>query len=205
MERTITVSASADVSAEPDIARINSGVTAEADTAREALARNSEQMRKVIAALKAKGVEPKDIQTSSFRLEPKYSQAKDRAPSIAGYRVVNQVHVTVRDLAKLGEMLDELVGAGANQMNGLDFEVTKADSLKDTARSQAVANALRRAKLLAAAAGAEIGEVLTIAEDGDSGPMPGRVMARAAPMKAVPVEVGTETLHASVTVTWALK
>lgn len=205
MPRTITVSGTAQVTAEPDLARITSGVTIEADTARDALARNSEAMRKVIAALKGKGIDPKDIQTSAFRIEPKYTPAKDRAPSIAGYRAVNQVHVTVRDLARLGDILDELVAAGANQMGGLSFDVTKADALKDSARKEAVANALRRAKLLATAAGAEVGEVVTISEEVESMPVPGRVMARAAPMGAAPIETGSEILEARVTITWALK
>ena len=206
MERTITVAGSAQVSVEPDVARVTSGVTSEGDSAREALARNSDAMRKVIAALKAKGVDAKDIQTSSFHLEPKYTAAKERsAPAIAGYRVGNQVHVTVRNLARLGELLDDLVSAGANQLNGLQFDVSKADQLKDTARTEAVGNALRRARLLASAAGAEVGEVISIAEDAEIGPMPGRVMARAAPMKAAPIEAGTETLQVNVSVTWALK
>ncbi len=206
MERTITVSATAQVAAEPDIARLSSGVTSEGDTAREALARNTDAMRKVIAALKGKGIEPRDIQTSSFRVEPKYSTPKDRAPAIVGYRVVNQVHVAVRELSRLGEILDELVSSGANQLGGLHFEVTKADALKDAARTEAVANALRKARLLAGAAGAEIGDVVTIAEEFDHGPAPGHVMARAAPKAmAVPIEAGTELLEARVTVTWALK
>lgn len=205
MQRTITVSGTAQVTAEPDLARISSGVTTEADTARDALARNSDAMRKVIAALKAKGIDPKDIQTSAFRIEPKYAPGKERAPAIAGYRAVNQVHVAVRDLSRLGEILDDLVTAGANQMGGLSFEVTKADALKDAARKQAVANALARAKLLANAAGAEVGEVLTISEEVESGPMPGRIMARAAPMSAAPIETGSEVLEARATITWALK
>lgn len=206
MERTITVSGTARVAAEPDVARLTSGVTSEADTAREALARNTEAMRKVIAALKGKGIDPRDIQTSSFRVEPKYSTPKDRAPGIIGYRVVNQVHVAVRDLARLGEILDELVTSGANQLGGLDFEVTKADVLKDTARTEAVANALRKARLLAGAAGAQIGDVVAIAEEFEQGPMPGHVMTRAAPKAMpVPIEAGTELLEARVTVTWALK
>jgi uncharacterized protein YggE len=206
MQRTITVSGMARVAAEPDVARLTSGVTSEAETAREALARNTDAMRKVVAALKGKGIEPRDIQTSAFRVEPKYSTPKDRAPAIVGYRVVNQVHVAVRDLARLGEILDELVGSGANQLGGLDFEVTKADTLKDAARTEAVANALRKARLLAGAAGAEIGDVVTIAEDFEQGPMPGHVMTRAAPKAmAVPIEAGTELLEARVTVTWSLK
>ena len=203
--RTITVSASGQVAAEPDRARISSGVTTEAATARDALSKNTDAMKKVIAGLKASGIEAKDIQTTSFRVEPRYTRPKEgEAAVIDGYRVTNQVQVLSRNLERLGEILDQLVSLGANEMAGLSFEVSEAETLRDEARKEAVANALRRAKLYAAAAGAEVGEVLTIQEGGDMGPRP-MLMARAMKAEAVPLERGTETLEASVTVTWALK
>jgi uncharacterized protein YggE len=203
--RTITISASGSVTVEPDQARITSGVTSDAETAREALAKNSEAMAKVIAELKSAGVDPKDIQTASFRVEPRYTQpTKTEAPKIDGYSVTNEVQVLVRDLGKLGDVLDRLVTAGANQMSGLSFEVSKAETLLDDARKEAVANARRRADLYAAAAGAEVGEVLVISE-GDAAQPPRPVFARAMKAEAVPIASGTETLAANVTVTWALK
>ena len=206
MQRTVTVSAAGQVSAEPDLARISTGIVTEGKAARDALARNSETMKALIAGLKSSGIEAKDIQTSSFHVEPRYTSPREgQAAAIDGYRVVNQVQVTARNLAKLGEVLDALVGLGANQMGGLAFEVSKAESLKDEARKEAMANALRRAKLLASAGGAEVGEVIAISEDvSDGGPRP-LAMARTAMAEAVPIERGTETLVARVTVTWALK
>jgi uncharacterized protein YggE len=193
------------VAADPDQARIVSGVTTEAATAREALSKNTEAMKKVIAGLKASGIEAKDIQTTSFHIEPRYTRPKEgEAPLIDGYRVTNQVQVLSRNLDRLGEILDQLVTLGANETAGLSFEVSEAETLRDEARKEAVANALRRAKLYAAAAGAEVGDVLTIQEGGDMGPRP-MPMARAMKMEAVPIERGTEMLEASVTVTWALK
>jgi uncharacterized protein YggE len=205
MDRLITVSASGYATAEPDQARLSTGVTSEADTAKAALAANSELMQKVIAGLKEKGVDAKDIQTGNFSVEPRYTQGKTTTPTIDGYRVTNQVEILVRDLKSLGGLLDALVTLGANQMHGLAFEVSKAETLKDEARKEAVANARRRAELLATAAGASIGEVVTIAEDVSyQGPRP---MAMSARTKAeiVPIESGTETLEARVTVTWKLK
>ena len=160
MERTITVSATGTVEAEPDQARVTSGVTTEATSAREALTGNSEAMTKVISELKAKGIDAKDIQTASFNVEPVIDYSKDgQPPKTRGYRVSNQVVILVRDLGQLGTVLDNVITAGANQVQGLSFEVSKADTLKDEARKEAVSNALRRAKLLAAAAGAEVGQV----------------------------------------------
>lgn len=206
LERTVTVAATGAVSVEPDIAHISTGVVSEAATAREALQRNSADMRKVIDGLKGAGIDPKDIQTSGFHVEPRYEQTKNgRAPQISGYRVVNQVRITVRDLARLGELLDQVVQLGANQAGGISFEVSQAETLKDEARRQAVANAYRRAQLFATAAGARVGEVLTISEDAiDSGPRPmARVRTMAA--EAVPIERGTQSLEVRVQITWALQ
>ncbi len=208
MERTVTVSAAGNVSAEPDEATIATGVTSEAKTAREALSKNTEAMKKVIAELKTSGVEPKDIQTTQFNVEPVHVYPKEgQPPVVTGYRVNNMVAVRVRDLEKLGAVLDQLVTVGANQMQGIAFEVSKAETLKDEARKEAMANAMRRARLLAAAAGADVGEVMQISEEVTvTGPQPmyGR-RAMAASAEAVPVERGSQQLEARVTVTWKLK
>lgn len=205
MDRTVTVSATGEVAADPDVARISSGVSSEAKTAREALDRNSATMKKLIEGLKAAGVDAKDIQTSSFHIEPRYTDPREgEAPAVNGYRVSNQVEIRARNLSKLGELLDQLVTLGANQMGGLSFEVSKAETLKDEARKAAVANARRRAELYAAAAGAAVGEVIAISEDVvHAGPRPYAKAAMA--VQSVPIEAGSETLEARVTVTWALK
>ena len=206
MQRSVTVSATARVAAEPDIAHVTAGVTSEADTAREALDRNTEAMAGVVAGLKAAGIDAKDIATSSFNVEPRYSNPREgAAPAITGYRVSNQVHVTVRDLARAGEVLDRLVSLGANEMGGLSFEVSRAETLRDEARRQAMANALRRARLFAEAAGAKVGEVLSISEDVRTPPVRPVPMARAARAEMVPIEPGTQELEARVTATWALE
>ena len=203
--RSVTVTASGSVTAVPDTARITSGVATEAPVARDALAKNSEAMKKIIAGLKAGGIDEKDIQTASFHIEPRYTRAREgEASVIDGYRATNQVQVVVRNLDKLGEVLDRLVGLGANEMAGLSFDVSQAEKLKDDARKDAVANAQRRAKLYADAAGVELGEVLKIDESGDSSPRP-IFAGRALKSEAVPIERGTETLEAAVSVTWALK
>lgn len=209
MERTITVSATGTVFATPDEAAIATGVSSEAKTAREALSKNNDAMKKLIGELKGKGIEAKDIQTSQFNLEPVYVYPKEgQPPQITGYRAHNMVSVRVRDLDKLGEVLDHLVSAGANQMNGISFNVSKAETLKDEARKEAIANALRRAKLMASAAGAEIGEIVQILEDVSyAGPQP-VTFAKARSMaadSAVPVERGSQDLEARVTATWKLK
>ena len=208
MERTVTISATGNISATPDEASIATGVTSEAKSAREALSKNTDAMKKVIAELKTQSVEAKDIQTTQFNVEPVYVYPKEgQPPVITGYRVNNMVSVRVRNLDNLGAVLDQLVTVGANQMNGISFEVSKAETLKDDARKDAMANALRRAKLFAAAGGADVGEVLQISEDVSiSGPQPVMYAAkRTASAESVPVERGSQQLEARVTVTWKLK
>jgi uncharacterized protein YggE len=205
-ERAITIAASGSVSVEPDVAHIATGVVSEADTAREAVSRNSAAMKRVIEGLKSAGIAAKDIQTTSFSVEPRYEHPKDqsRPPAIVGYRVVNQVRIIARDLARLGEVLDQSVTLGANQLGGIHFEASNAEALKDEARRQAMANAQRRATLYAEAAGVELGHVLTISEE-TYGPSP-RPMARAAmAAEAVPIERGSVMLEVRVNVSWALE
>ncbi|MEW5962483.1 MAG: SIMPL domain-containing protein [Pseudomonadota bacterium] len=206
MQRTVTVSASGQVAVKPDLARISTGVTTEAATAREAMSRNSEAMGKLIAGLKSAGVAAEDIQTSELAVGPRYSNPRDgKAPSIIGYQVTNQVRIAARDLARLGEVLDQLVSLGANQIGGLSFEASTAETARDEARRQAVANALRRAKLYAEAAGAKVGQVLTISEETAHVVPRGMAMARAASAEAAPIEEGVLQLEARVTITYALE
>lgn len=206
LERTVTVSAAGQARAEPDIARISAGVAVEASTAREALTANSAAMARIIAGLKDNGIDAKDIQTSSFSIDPRYNNPLEgQTAVITGYRVSNQVEVTARDLQRLGEVMDSLVVLGANQMHGLTFDVSKAETLKDDARKDAIANALRRAKLYANAAGAEVGEVIAIAEEAAQFQPVAVPMQRAMKAESVPIESGSQTLEARVTVTWALK
>jgi uncharacterized protein len=203
-ERTVSVSATGSVAADPDMAYISTGVIVEADTAKDALARNSTVMAKLIDGLKALGIAPKDIQTTTVNVEPRYVQAKDGRPAtISGYRVVNQVRLTVHDVKRLGEMLDSAITLGANQVNGINFDVSNAETLKDDARKQAMVNAKRRAELYATAAGAQLGSVLSISEDVSSGPRPMPITRSMA--AAVPIEAGTRTLTVEVHVTYALR
>ncbi|MBU2582309.1 MAG: SIMPL domain-containing protein [Alphaproteobacteria bacterium] len=207
MQRTVTVSASASISAKPDMARITSGVQTEAASAKEAASANTKTMANLIDGLKSLGIEEKDIQTSNFSVNPRYQHSGDgRPPRIDGYQVSNDVNVVIRDLKAVGDILDKMIGLGANQVRGLAFEVSAAETLTDEARTAAIANARRRAELFAKAAGAGVGEVIEIREGGGGyeGPRPMRA-ARSEMAMSVPIEAGEQSLAASVTVTWELK
>ena len=111
-----------------------------ANTARQALADNTEAMRRVVEALKEQGLEARDIQTTSFSVQPSFEYPQDGRPRLVGYQVVNAVAIRVRAVAKLGEILDVVVRTGSNQVSGVEFTVSKAEELKDEARAVAFTN-----------------------------------------------------------------
>jgi hypothetical protein len=204
-ERTVSVSASGGAAATPDRAAISTAVMTEAATAREAMSLNNGAMKKLIDGLKALGIEAKDIQTTAVNVQPRYGKPRNDGSSLVnGYQATHQVRIVVREIARLGEVLDQAVTLGANQMGGVSFEVSEAERLKDEARKAAMANARRRAELYAAAAGVGVGPVVAISETAPA-PGPRHFQARAAMAEAVPVEAGSIDLTVIVHVTWALK
>jgi uncharacterized protein YggE len=203
----IVVTGSATVSGAPDTAMVSLSVVTDADTADAALAGNSRDTAKLIDAVKAAGVASADVQTSGFSVYPRYADRTDddAPPRIAGYTVRNGVSVRVREVGKLGELLDAAVRAGANQIDGVTFTIEDDTILRDQAREGAVRDARRKAELFAAAANVKTGRVLAISEmTAEMPPRPMmRMAAEAAP--AVPVEAGSVELSAEVTVIFALE
>lgn len=208
---TLTAMGEARVTATPDIANFSTGVVSAAKTAGEALAENTKAVAEVIAAVKAAGVESRDISTSGFSVMPQYAQVKRdgaEAQRIVGYEVRNSVSVRLRDLTKLGTLLDEVVTKGSNQIGGISFDLADPSKLEEQARAAAVKDARRQAEIMAEAGGVRITRVLSIVEDGGAAPMP-RMFA-AAPMamaerKAVPVEAGEQEVQARVTLTFEIE
>ncbi len=207
---TITMEGRGSVTVAPDMAVITARVVTVAKTAADALSGNTADIAKVIEHIKASGVEAKDIQTSGFAIYPRYERVTDnsgRQPNITGYEVRNGVEVNIRDLTKLGTLLSGVVDSGANSVDGVRFQVSDPDEKLDEARKEAVAAARHKAEIFAAAAGVDLGGILSISETGTQMPRP--VMMRAESMMmakadAVPVEAGEETISASVTIQWRL-
>lgn len=217
MERTISVGGTGKVSAAPDVADISIGVVTQAPTARDALAANTESMTAIQDLLKTRGVAAKDIQTTQISVQPQYSQPippqpgraqEPFTPKIVAYQVTNMVQITARDLTKLGEVLDAVVQAGANQINGISFRVEDNAKLLDVCRKQAMADARHKAELLAGESGVVVGAPISINESGaimPPRPMYGgemRMMAASAP---VPVAAGEQEVSVSVSVVYELK
>ncbi|QPF85092.1 SIMPL domain-containing protein [Bradyrhizobium genosp. L] len=202
----ISVTGEATVSVAPDQAMIDGGVTSDAKTAREAADANNNAMAKVLTALKGAGIDDKDYQTSRLSLQPKYAPDRSGPVTITGYRASNHVSIKVRDVAKVASVIDTLVGAGANEIGGINFVVSQASKVLDEAREKAIADARRKAEIYAKAASVTLGDPISISEEGNA-PMPMYRSKMAAPMAAAgaPVAQGEETLSVSVGVSWAIK
>lgn len=206
----ISVSGEANVSVAPDLAQVEGGVTSEARTAREASDANNAAMGKVLLALKGAGLDEKDYQTSRLALQPQYAQTgpnRSGPPQITGYRASNRVIIKVRDIAKVANVIDTLVTAGANEIGGINFIVTQASKALDEARTKAVADARRKAEIYAKAAGVTLGDPISIIEEGAAPPpvFRGKLAAPMAANAPTPVAPGEELLSITVNVTWAIK
>lgn len=209
----LTVSAEGRATRAPDLAVFSAGVASTGKTAGEALSANAADMNRVIAALKRAGVADRDIQTSNLSLNPVYAEqlrlpdgrTDDTPPRITGYQVSDTVIVRQRNLAEFGKVIDTLVSAGANQVNGPSFQIDNSDAATDEARIDAVRKARSRAELYARAAGLKLVRVLTISESGGfSPPVPMYRMAVNATAAPTPVAPGEVALNVTVAVQFEL-
>ena len=197
----------------PDMAILSLMVTREADTARAALDSNSSAMDNVITALESEGIEARDIQTSNFSIQPRYSRpnisssAQHEAPRIVGYTVRNSLKVRVRDITALGAILDKSVTLGVNEGGNILFTNKDPSAAIEQARIRAVKEAVAKAHTLAKAAGVKTGRVLEISEQfAMPRPMPLAraefAMVRSA--DSVPVASGENTYEVTVHVSIAI-
>jgi uncharacterized protein len=201
----ISVTGEARIAVPPDLAQIDAGVISEAKTAREVSDINNAAMGKVLLALKSAGIDEKDYQTSRLSLQPQNSPTRPGSPpTIIGYRASNRVTIRLHDVSKLANVIDTLVGAGANDIGGIGFMVSQASKLLDEAREQAIGDARRKAEIYAKAAGVTLGAPLIITEGGVPAPITFRRMAAGA-AEAAAVAPGEETLQLDVSVSWAIK
>jgi uncharacterized protein len=197
------------VSLAPDMAVLSLTVNREADTARSALDANSAAMTEVIAAMEKEGIAARDMQTAGFSIQPRYVYPKPRGekpPQIVGYTVRNSLTVKIRDLERLGELLDRSVSLGVNEGGNVRFSNDDPTAALSQARKAAVEDALARIRTMADAAGVGVGSIIAITESsGMSGPRPmmeSMAMARAA--DAVPIAAGENSYRVAVTVSVAI-
>lgn len=203
----LSVSAQAEAHRVPDVATISAGVVTQAADANAAMQANATQMAKVMAAIKAAGIAERDVQTAGISVSPTYRYAENQPPQITGYQASNTVNAKVRDIGKLGKVLDALVANGANQINGPTFEIDKPDAAYDEARIAALRKAEARAQTYASAMGLKVRRVVSISEGG--GFQPPIPMMRAQAMDVAgkaetSVSPGESTLSVSIDVVFEL-
>jgi uncharacterized protein len=210
--RGITVVGTGKASGTPDVAVIQVGVETQSPTVQQAVADNKTQMTKLLAALKDAGIADADISTTNFSVYTERQPqpvaepgSKSGADGSLIYHVSNQVQVKVRDVAKLGDVLDQVVAAGANNIYGVSFSVADTSKLEGDARANAIADAKARAESLAKLAGVSLGDVQSVSEViSGQGPIAYRTSESAGLGGGTPIQPGTLEVNVSVQVTYAI-
>lgn len=203
----LSVSAQAEARRVPDVATVSTGVVTRAADANAAMRANAEQMDKVMAAIRAAGIAERDTQTTGVNLNPDYRYEENKAPVITGYQASNNVSIKVRDISKLGKVLDALAAAGANQINGPSFEIDEPEAVYDEARQAALKKAQTRAEMYAKSLGLRVRRIVSISEGGGFRPpvpMPMMAMARGKAEADTAISPGETALSANLDVVFEL-
>jgi uncharacterized protein len=195
-ETGIVVTGEGSVNVAPNYAQIRIGVTTRAKTMKEAINANSKLIVAIIAALRDAGIAENDIQTARFSIQPNYTDSRAE-PKLTSYNVSNHVNVTIREIGKVGELLDRAVAAGATDVDNLSFLNSDASKALDQAREAAIADARRKAEVYARASAVRLGRVEWITEDAGSGPP---VLANKLREASVPIASGEDSVRVRVTV-----
>ena len=206
MKRSITVPGQGTVIVEPNVASVRLGVNVLADTAGAARESAAITMKKILDAVTKQGVARRDVRTALVSLNPTMDYS-DKGPRITGYQIQNSVAVTLRNLAKTGELIDAALGAGASTLDSLDFRLDDPTRPAEEARAAAMADARARATTIARAAEAKLGAVIAVVEGQPMSPpmpFPAARMALKADAAATPVESGAQEISVALTVTFEL-
>ena len=201
----IQVSATGTANMAPDMATVSAGVVTQGKTAREAMFGNATKMTRVFEELEASGIEKKNITTSQLSLQPKYNYQNRQAPKIEGYEARNTVSAKTYNLDNVGAMLDALVKAGVNNINGVQFSIKDSKAARDKAREDAIREAREKAESMAAAAGVKLGKLKSLSEGGGNfnpRPVPYAMEARAVGGASTPVAAGEQSISVTVNMSY---
>lgn len=203
-EHTISVTGTGTIKVKPDVADVQLGIQINRDSVRAARDDAAEAMNKVLAALRVLGIADDDLSTSYLNIGPVYDY-QSSIQRITGYQVSNIINVHVRDLAKLADVIDESVAAGATTVNGVTFDVSDRANAERQAREAAVRDARAHADTLAAAAGVTIIGVFSISESGMVTPWPYPMGREFAADMSTPVLPGTSDITLSVSIVYLIQ
>lgn len=206
---TLTVEGRGEAQGKPDLATVTLGIVTQGKTSAEAMEANAKIAAALLGQLRERGIADRDLMTVGLNLTPDYVQEKDRTgpPKIAAYRAINRLSVRLRDLTKIGSVLDLATSAGVNDISGPVFGVADPQALQDEARKKAAADARRVAELYAQSMGVKLGPIREINDTTMPRALPEPRMLRGAPAAmaaAPPIEAGELTAQASVTVTFEI-
>lgn len=202
----IVTQATGRAKAAPDRATLMISVQTRAGTAEAAASQNATRQRAVIDALRAAGLSQDQISTTGYSVHPDMRYSEDREPRILGYVVTNTVRADIREMERVGRAIDAALGAGANMISSLTFSSSRADSARREALGEAVRLARQEAEAIAAAAGGRIVGPLEISTAGLMPPQPRYAMQERAAMAdasaPTPIEPGAQEITAFVTARW---
>ncbi len=216
-ENTITVSDTGTIYTKPDLALAVASVITEATTVAETIQENAKKMNAVIAFIKSQGVEDKDLKTTNFNIYPRYEYRKEETEIypyppgkrvLAGYEVSQSLQIKIRDMEKIGVIIQGATDAGANQVGDLQFTVDEEDALKAQARAEAINKAKAKAKELAGQLGIKLVRIINFSE---SGAVPYFYsMKEAAPLgmgggETLQIETGENKIEVTVSITYEIR
>jgi len=205
----ISVTGTGEASGAPDLALLTLGVSTEEKSVKEARDKAAAAMNAVVSSLKDNGVDDKDIQTQQLSIYPEFDYADGRQ-ELRGFRVTNIVSAKLRDLDRVGEVIDDAAEAGGDllQIQGLSFTIEEPDELRAQAREEAVKEARAKGERLAELAGVKLGKPISINEEGFFQPPPiplARGALEAAPAAETPIQPGEMEVSVSVSVVFAIE
>jgi uncharacterized protein len=206
--RTITVPGEGRVSVRADLAELRVGIALTEETVQGARTAGAVALQGVLSRLRTLGIKSADIQTSIISMTPAYDYSNNRNPArLVGYALTNTVSVTIRDLERVGDVIDGALTSGATTLDNVTFRVANPMPAQRQARELAVADARARAETLASAAGVQLGGVASITEGGAQTPFEpyAAVRSMAARDESTPVEAGTNEISVGVTVTFTIR
>src|SRR3990167_7760953 len=207
---TVSFSGEGKVVAKPDIAKVSLSIVTDALTSKVAQDENSKKSKAITDYLKKQNIDDKDIKTTGYNIYPQYKYPQySGQPTITGYQVNQSMEVKVRDLDKVSNILDGVVSAGANQVNGLSFEIDNPDALKAEARAKAIADAKKKANELKSQVGISLGKIVNFSENTGGYPMPVHFDAKVGGMGGggggPSVPTGENEITVSVSITYQIK
>jgi uncharacterized protein YggE len=208
---TITVVGRGSVRVMPDVAMVSVGVETSAETVGEAVAQNEDLMTAILAALKEVGIAEEDVQTMNYSIQlDRYPEPTPRAEPTAAetkpvYRVSNMVNVTVRDLESVGNVLDAVIEAGANNIWGISFAVDDPTTAEGDARAKAMEDAQARAASLAELSGVKLGPVMSVSEVVGATQIAVPVAMERAAAGAGPISPGMQEVSYQIQVTYFIE